>query len=116
MSHVNLEWKHKPIWNKSVRVALKIQEYYIFCVLFSFCPAPLKHIPPVVFSGFVAINPHFSEFEDINLTAKMHLWYGSGLLTHSRFPQGNVISSLQPAISYTGKAVLLKLLSIVIIA
>lgn len=36
------------------------------------------------FSVFVAINLHFSEFEDINLTAKIHIWYSSWLLTHSK--------------------------------
>lgn len=36
------------------------------------------------FSVFVAINLHFSEFEDINLTAKIHNWYSSWLLTRSK--------------------------------
>lgn len=91
MSHVNWGWKHKLIWNKSVRVALQIQQYCIFCVCFPFVLLHFQHIPPVVFSGFVAISLHFNEFEDINLTAKIHLWYGRGLLTCSRFPHGKMI-------------------------
>lgn len=94
MSDVNLDWKHKPMWRKSVKVALQIQEYCIFCVCFPCVLFHFQHIPPVVFSGFVAMNLHFSEFEDINVTAKIHLWYGSGLLTHSRFPHGKMISCL----------------------
>lgn len=31
MSHVNFDWKQKLSWNKSVKVALQIQEYCIFC-------------------------------------------------------------------------------------
>jgi len=115
MSHINLDWKHKLIWNESVRAALQIQEYCIFFVCFPFVLLRFQHNPPVVFSVFVAINLHFSESEDINLTVKIHLWYSSGLLTCSRFPHGKMTSSLQPSISYTGNAVLLKLLSIVVI-
>lgn len=94
MNHVNFNWKHKLSWNKSVRVALQIQEYCIFCVSFPFALLHFQHIPPVVFSVFVAINLHFSEFEDTNLTAEINLWYSSGLLTCSRFPHGKMISSL----------------------
>lgn len=81
MNHVNLDWKHK---GSSVK-PLQIQEYCIFFVCFPFVPLHFQHIPPVVFSVFAAINLHFSEFEDTNLTGKIHLWYSTRLQTHLKF-------------------------------
>lgn len=75
MSCVNLDWKHKFTWNKSVWIVLQIQEYCIFlwCIFPPFVFLYFEHITPVVFPGFVAVKLHFSEFDGINLTAKIHL-------------------------------------------